>query len=492
MLHIRNNIMRLSKKYFTRQQLIRLIPYAASFLVALLSGVVLFGNTTLANLDSFIINVGLDPLRAQFTATIIVALFAAGIGGAVGRRRWLAMSGSGLVFCFAYLFPFIQLQRQPVYDPGGHLEVLNAGALVHTSFVMAALALLSAFIGAAIGIALGETLLDPFYQLVMRLVMLIWPRIEHEEYVSHQGRRRSPWLLWTGAVVMIALILLASGSSDIFLYAPDTGLHAPPKISSTGSAIPAHGTILDDSLLSPALNNQKKIFKVYLPPSYNTPQGQNKRYPTLYLLHGSPGSDIDWFKAGDASQSADTLIATGQIPELIIVAPDGNGCPGGSSEWGNSFDGKQLIETFVAIDLVNYVDQHYRTISSPGYRAIGGNSMGGFGAMNIALHHPDVFGAVISLGGYYRAEGNIWGNNAAYMRANSPADIIPTDKAAWKLHMFIGAATKDQPYYTDSLNFVKEIGQFHIQYHLDIQKGYHSWKTWQIQMYNALRWLKWG
>ncbi|HKV56705.1 MAG TPA: alpha/beta hydrolase-fold protein, partial [Ktedonobacteraceae bacterium] len=154
--------------------------------------------------------------------------------------------------------------------------------------------------------------------------------------------------------------------------------------------------------------------------------------------------------------------------------------------------GKQLIETFVAVDLVHYIDQKYRTIPASGDRAIGGNSMGGFGAINIALHHPDVFGSVISLGGYYRAEGNIWGNNAAYMRANSPADIISTDKAAWKLRMFIGAATKDQPYYTDALNFVKEIGQFHIQYHLDIQKGYHSWKTWQIQMYNALLWLKWG
>jgi len=291
---------------------------------------------------------------------------------------------------------------------------------------------------------------------------------------------------------MIALLILASGSSDLFLYTPDTGLHAPPKISSTNSALPAHGTIVDDNLMSPALNGQRRIFKVYLPPSYNTAQGRTKIYPTLYLLHGSPGSDIDWFRAGDANQSADTLIATGQIPELIIIAPDGNGRAGLPSEWGDSFDGKQRIATFVAVDLVKYVDQHYRSIPLPTERAIGGNSMGGFGATNIALHYPNVFGSVISLGGYYVAEGGIWGNNAAYMRANSPADIISTDKPAWTLHMFIGAATQDQPFYTYSLNFVKQLSALRIQYHLDIQKGYHSWKIWQIQMYNALIWLRWG
>jgi len=73
--------------------------------------------------------------------------------------------------------------------------------------------------------------------------------------------------------------------------------------------IPAHGTIVHESVTSAALGGQQKSFLVYLPPSYNTPQGQAKRYPTLYLLHGSPGADHDWFTAGKADQSADTLIA---------------------------------------------------------------------------------------------------------------------------------------------------------------------------------------
>ncbi|MBV9229961.1 MAG: hypothetical protein JOZ18_11660, partial [Chloroflexi bacterium] len=193
-----------------------------------------------------------------------------------------------------------------------------------------------------------------------------------------------------------------------------------------------------------------------------------------------------------ADQSADTLIAGGKIPELILILPDGNGRAGETSEWGNSFDGRQLMETFVAVDLVRYVDQHYRTVADAAHRAIGGLSMGGFGAMNIAVHHPDIFGSVISLAGYYHAEGSIWGNNAAYLQANSPADVLPEEKRAWGLHMFIGAATQDQPYYTDSLEFVQELAHLHIAYHFDLEPGYHAWNVWQIQLYHALLWLRWG
>lgn len=117
--------------------------------------------------------------------------------------------------------------------------------------------------------------------------------------------------------------------------------------------------------------------------------------------------------------------------------------------------------------------------------------MGGFGAMNIAVHHPDVFGSVISLGGYFHAEGSIWGNNAAYIQQNSPAAILPTAKAAWNLHIFLGAASKDEPYYTDSIHFAHELDSLSIPYRLDIQPGYHAWNVWQVQLYHALLWLHW-
>lgn len=54
-------------------------------------------------------------------------------------------------------------------------------------------------------------------------------------------------------------------------------------------------------------------------------------------------------------------------------------------------------EDFVVQEIVGYVDSHYRTIAQSGSRGISGHSMGGFGSLNIAMRHPDVFGAVYSL-----------------------------------------------------------------------------------------------
>lgn len=484
-----------SLRYYVLKKLLPFIPLLISFLLALLSGYFLFSEANIGNLISIIINIGLDPLRAQLIAALVMAAGAALVGAVVGRRKLGALVGAGIAFWFGYLSGFIHLEQQPLRDPGGNLEPLNSTALVHTSFVMMALALLCAFTGAAIGIALGEVLLNPFY----KLALLGWKRLSQlgkEETFSRKepDSYRIPKMIgsWLGAIAMIFLIVLASGSGDFFIFSPDIALHSVPKIHNSVQGLPSHGTVLEDTVLSQALGGQVKPFMVYLPPSYNTPQGQAKHYPTLYLLHGAPGHDNDWFVGGKADQSADTLITSGKIPELIIISPDGNGRPKQTSEWGNSYDQKQLIENYVVNDLVKYVDQKYRTIADAAHRGIGGLSMGGFGAMNIAIHHPDIFGTVISLGGYYHAEGGVWGNNATYMQANSPANTIIDNKPAWKLHIYIGTATKDQPYYTYAQQFVKELDNLHIPYRLDIEKGYHSWRVWQVQFYNALLWLHWG
>ncbi len=494
-----------SQKPFSLHQKQSILLFLISLAIALVSGILLFNPAVIDNVSSAIIGVGLDPLRAQLIAALLLTLATAFVGAVFGRRKLGAILGAWIVFSFGYLNGFIQLEMQPTYDPGRLLEPLDMGALIHTSITMTALALLFAFSGAAIGVALSEVLLDPLY----RLVQSLWFRYSHKEEETQQLYAATSQATafttigaWLVAIAMIGLIVLASSATELFIYSPDTGLHTvphivKPAITPTGTStaretILSLGTIVTDSLVSPTLGGQRRTIVVYLPPTYNTHIGQNKRYPVLYLLHGSPGQAYDWFTAGKANQSADTLIALGKIPELIMVLPDGNGRPGATSEWANSYDQRQLIESYVVNDVVRYIDSKYRTIPDAANRAIGGLSMGGFGAMNIAVHHPDIFGSVISLGGYYYAEGGIWGNNAAYMQQNSPADVLPAKKQAWKLLFFLGAGTQDQPYFTDTQQFAQELSGLHIPYHLDIQQGYHSWTIWQTQMYNALLWLRWS
>ena len=478
------------------------LPNIGSFLLTLLAGILLFQEFIIINPISTIIQLGIDEQRAQLIAALLMTTSAAIIGAAGGRRKLGAVLGGGLAFCYGYLISFIQQEVQPAFDPLRNLEPLNTGTLVHTSIVMIALVMLCAFVGAAIGIALGEVLLDPLYSLV-RLLRQHYARHAHIGYAGLQDNLSSPVneaktarnliLPHIGAIALISLVLLAGSAIDLFVYSPDVGLHLPPTLQNAhGPQVQAYGTIVSDEVASEALGGKKKPFLVYLPPSYNTPQGQAKHYPTLYLLHGSPGTDSNWFTGGRADQAANTLIAPGKIPELIMILPDGNGRRGQTSEWGNSFDQRQKIETYVSNDLIKYVDAKYRTIPDAAHRAIAGLSMGGFGAMNIAIHHPDIFGYVGSLGGYYFAEGSIWGNNATYRRENSPMEVLPTDKRAWHLHMFIGAATQDQPFYTDAKQFVQELVKLHISYQFDVEIGAHSWQIWQVQMYHTLLWLHWG
>lgn len=496
---MKSSIRPLNRRFSLRRNLPFLV-FFISLIIAVVSGILFFNPAVIGGLISTIINVGLDPSRAQLIAVLIMTAATALVGAFIGRSKLGALLGAWIVFLFGYLLGFIQRETLPTYDPGGHLEPLVVGALIHTSILMNALALLSAFIGAAVGVALSVVLLDPLYRLA-RSLRYRYSHIQEEtgqSYVSTAHQRTVFTIIgsWLAAVAMIVLLVLAGNSTELFIYYPEIGLHTVPNISNPtatrgGETIPSQGTVVTDSLVSPTLGGQKRTILVYLPPTYNTQIGQAKRYPTLYLLHGSPGQAHDWFTAGKANQSADTLIALGKIPELILVLPDGNGRPGATSEWGNSYDQRQLIESYVVNDVVKYVDSKYRTIADVAHRGIGGLSMGGFGATNIAVHHPDVFGFVISLGGYYRAEGSIWGNNAAYMRLNSPADVLPTDKQAWKLQYYLGAGTNDQPYYTYTQQFAQELDSLHIPYHLDVQQGYHSWTIWQTQMYNALTWLRW-
>jgi enterochelin esterase-like enzyme len=133
---------------------------------------------------------------------------------------------------------------------------------------------------------------------------------------------------------------------------------------------------------------------VYLPPGYE--KNPQQRYPVLYLLHGFTDSDTRWFgqegrhfvnvpKAMDAAWAAGAR-------EMIVVMPNAFTRFQGSM-YGNSAAIGDW-ETFIARDLVAYVDSHYRTLAAPASRGLAGHSMGGYGTVRIAMKAPGVFSAL--------------------------------------------------------------------------------------------------
>ncbi len=123
-------------------------------------------------------------------------------------------------------------------------------------------------------------------------------------------------------------------------------------------------------------------FLVYLPPCY--PFHETSRYPVLYLFHGLFYDETQWQRLG-ALDTADRLIASGEVPPFLIVLPYDP-----SSKEPDQYGFADAISN----DLIPYIDTHYRTCPQNLCRAIGGLSRGAGWALHLGLTRPDLFSAV--------------------------------------------------------------------------------------------------
>jgi S-formylglutathione hydrolase len=135
---------------------------------------------------------------------------------------------------------------------------------------------------------------------------------------------------------------------------------------------------------------------VYLPPSY---QSSGQRYPVIYFLPGY-GDPISLYQKGTfqgfyLQASLDALIQDNKIQEMIFVMVDGQ-CDSLGSFYQNSPVTGEWQE-MVIDDLVGYMDANYRTLPQASSRGIAGHSMGGFGAIDLGMRHPDIFSSIYAL-----------------------------------------------------------------------------------------------
>lgn len=160
--------------------------------------------------------------------------------------------------------------------------------------------------------------------------------------------------------------------------------------------------LFDLSIHSPSLMNnifdpiQSNNIAVYLPPSYHNSE---QRYPVVYFLPGFSTRYSDFlngtFQGFRLLDAVDQLIQAGEIDEMIIVIPNDDTFLEGCFYVNSPVRGNW--EDFIVEDLVQYVDTHYRTLAQSTSRGIAGHSMGGFGALNLAMRHPELFCATYGL-----------------------------------------------------------------------------------------------
>ena len=232
----------------------------------------------------------------------------------------------------------------------------------------------------------------------------------------------------------------------------------------------------------------KKVIKavVILPEAYNKQQ----RFSTVYLLHGYSGNYADYIKKVPALKNyADAY-------NLIIVCADGN-----YSSWyfDSPEDPRWKYETYVSKELVKYIDSHYQTLAKRENRAITGLSMGGHGALSIAIKHQDVFGAAGSMSGGldlrpFPAKWEISKRLGTYAqhpqrwKENSVTEMTPL-LATLQLSLIIDCG-KDDFFYQVNKDFHEKLLSHNIPHDFISRPGAHDWAYWRNSITYQLLYFK--
>ncbi|KDB06877.1 esterase [Burkholderia sp. lig30] len=231
-------------------------------------------------------------------------------------------------------------------------------------------------------------------------------------------------------------------------------------------------------------------YTVYLPPGYN-PEGA--RYPVLYLLHGNAGNANDWITQGRLQVTADALIERHDIPPVVIVMPQGG------TDW--YVDRKERMQSAFLNDLLPDVEGHFAVSNQRAGRAIGGVSMGGFGALRFALLEPGLFcGAMLLSPAIYSNEPPL--NSAAryvgvfgdkqfearvWHELNYPALWRGYFGRTWRVPMFIAAGDDDLTIQAESSVLYTQLRRAQNPAELRIVDGGHTWDVWRGLIGPALK-----
>ena len=264
--------------------------------------------------------------------------------------------------------------------------------------------------------------------------------------------------------------------------------------------------IRESMVMHSRILKQDVHFSVILPEGYLT-GGQS--YPVAYLLHGLGDDETSWLEYGCVSQFADQAIRDGEIVPMIFIMPEAF-----RTYYVNDFRGSFLYQDMFVQELVPYIDSTYRTIADTQHRALMGYSMGGFGALNLHLNHPDIFGSTVPLSisvrtdaQYMTEEASDW--NEQWGRLfGAPGEIgearltdyYREQSPFYQMHKFVGKKTAQLNIYivngdeentlcrsNEELHIL--MNQLNISHEYRITDGGHSFNVWRAAIPNALRFM---
>jgi putative tributyrin esterase len=394
-------------------------------------------------------------------------------------------------------------------------------------------------------------------------------RVERAASPSNDDLRSTPTEMRTFAILGCMLVAHVSAAVDAtsgLRRAPPAGKIARPGSSPSISRPPAasrdrtardnalRGRVQVDTFWSQALGIRKQVV-VYLPPSYDADTA--RRYPVAYYLHGLWGDEWNWVRQGRLDVAMDSLASPnrrgrGRTPgaamEMIVVMPDGD--DGWYTTWnslGNWAECRRApareregaasycvpwphYDEYIARDLVAHTDSTYRTLADRAHRGIAGLSMGGYGAVTLALRYPDVFAAAASHSGvlapmyagphpfapppryatsmeevrarwqrFWWSMGPAFGSDTAAWFAREPSRLArrllasgyaPATRAARAFPaLFLDAGRDDALVIDDNRALHAELAALGVPHRYTEWPGGHDWTYWRTHVGRSLAWL---
>jgi len=323
-------------------------------------------------------------------------------------------------------------------------------------------------------------------------------------YRSRSFLRRWAVRLGKGVVVLLALIGVSAAIPPIRNFVIDQIIYQgdfffpvhqrstvvrlvrlQPWATPVAEIVPVRNGLLQRGVInSRILHGEHRGYLIYLPPGYYDEANRTRRYPVLYLIHGSPGNAGSWVRGAHADFAVNEAIAAGTIAPLIMVMPDLNGGAWRDTECVNKWNGTDNEMSYFIQEVVPAIDHQYRTLADRAHRAIGGLSSGGYCAFNLALHNPGLFTTVFSISGYFHAlRSEVFGLNdpfghaKRFILANSPDLTVGHTPAVRRMHLIIADSTADWGYTGYAEQFDRILTRLHIPHLLVMRHptGFHLW-----------------
>lgn len=245
-----------------------------------------------------------------------------------------------------------------------------------------------------------------------------------------------------------------------------------------------HGQLREQMYFSKITNSWRRCF-VYTSPDYD--KELTKRYPVLYLQHGSGEDETGWAVQGHANLILDNLIAEKKAVPMIIVIENGYANPspaagtaviGGRGRGGAPGGGTSAFENVLIKEVIPMIDEHYRTLADREHRAMAGLSMGANQTIQITMNNLDVFSNIGGFSGTSNYPSTAEIDIETFMNGKfKDAEAL---KKQIKL-FWLGLGTKEPNPFPGSVgafkNMLDKIGLKYVYY--ESPETAHEWLTWR-------------